>query len=145
LYAWWENRHVAPEPVSSGSPDPAPASRAGVLAIEQQARLPEQDRNRDQAAVRVPEPGKLTLDIAAREEVWVSVKSGGKTVFSGILRPEQSRTVDNLDAASLMTGNAGGLDVRWNGKPIGPIGQRGQVRVVEFTPENYQILTGRKM
>jgi hypothetical protein len=40
----------------------------------------------------------------------------------------------------MKVGNAGGLDVRWNGKAIGPIGPRGQVRVVLFTPENFQIL-----
>jgi hypothetical protein len=40
----------------------------------------------------------------------------------------------------MRVGNAGGLEVRWNGKPIGPIGPRGQVRVVLFTPENFQIL-----
>ena len=36
--------------------------------------------------------------------------------------------------------NAGGLEIQWNGKTIGPVGPRGQVRVVVFTPENFQIL-----
>ena len=37
-------------------------------------------------------------------------------------------------------GNAGGVDVQWNGKSIGPIGARGQVRTVRFTRENFKIL-----
>jgi hypothetical protein len=31
--------------------------------------------------------------------------------------------------------------VMWNGKPIGPIGPRGQVRTVRFTTENFEILS----
>ena len=34
----------------------------------------------------------------------------------------------------MLVGNAGGVEISLNGKPIGPIGPRGQVRVVEFTP-----------
>ncbi len=40
----------------------------------------------------------------------------------------------------LLIGNAGGLDVSLNGKPIGPIGPRGQVRIVELTPNGFQIV-----
>jgi hypothetical protein len=41
----------------------------------------------------------------------------------------------------MKVGNAGGLEVRLNGKAIGPLGARGQVREVLFTPgNNFQIL-----
>jgi len=32
------------------------------------------------------------------------------------------------------------VDVQWNGKSIGPIGARGQVRTIRFTRENFQFL-----
>ena len=57
-----------------------------------------------------------------------------------MLQPSQTKTLRASDVAKMKVGNAGGLEVRWNGKPIGPIGPRGQVRVVLFTPENFQIL-----
>ena len=41
----------------------------------------------------------------------------------------------------MRVGNAGGIDVLWNGKPIGPIGPRGQARTIQFTPENFRILS----
>ena len=40
----------------------------------------------------------------------------------------------------MTVGNAGGIEVRLNGKPIGPIGKSGQVRTVVFTPDNFEVL-----
>jgi hypothetical protein len=40
----------------------------------------------------------------------------------------------------MTVGNAGGIEVRLNGKPIGPIGKSGQVRRVVFTPDNFEVL-----
>ncbi len=82
----------------------------------------------------------VVLNLSATETTWLSITSEGKNIFSGVLEPSQTKTLRASDAAKLKVGNAGGLDVRWNGKAIGPIGARGQVREVLFTPENFQIL-----
>jgi cytoskeleton protein RodZ len=82
----------------------------------------------------------VVLNLSATETTWLSITSEGKNIFSGVLEPSQTKTLRASDVAKMKVGNAGGLDVRWNGKPIGPIGPRGQVRVVLFTPENFQIL-----
>ena len=83
--------------------------------------------------------------LSARERTWVSLSSDGKTVFSGVLYARQTKNIEGLENAKLLTGNAAGLDVRWNGKSIGPLGTRGQVKMVLFTPENFQIISPRKM
>ncbi len=90
-------------------------------------------------------PAKLSVDLSAKEKTWISLTSDGKTVFRGVLDPSQTKNIEGLENARLLTGNAAGLDVRWNGKPIGPLGPHGQVRLVVFTPENFQILSPRKM
>ena len=41
---------------------------------------------------------------------------------------------------NLLIGNAGGLEISLNGKPIGPVGPRGQIRIVELTPAGFQIV-----
>ena len=82
-------------------------------------------------------------DLEAKEKTWVSLSSEGKTVFSGVLDPEEIKNFAVSENAKLMTGNAAGLDVRWNGKPIGPIGSRGQVRTVLLSAHTYQILPPR--
>jgi hypothetical protein len=83
----------------------------------------------------------VVLSLSATEKTWLSISSDGKQIFSGILQPSQTKTLTGLDVAKMKVGNAGGLEVLWNGKPIGPIGPRGQVRTILFTPENFQILT----
>lgn len=85
---------------------------------------------------------RLELNLSASEETWLSISSGGKQIFAGVLEPDETKTVSGLEMARLKVGNAGGLNVQWNGKQIGPIGEKGQVRVVVFTPEGFSILPG---
>jgi len=85
--------------------------------------------------------GRVVLSLSATEKTWLSITSNGKKIFSGILEPSQSKTLTGAENATMRVGNAGGIEVLWNGKPIGPIGPRGQVRTVRFTPENFQILS----
>ena len=86
----------------------------------------------------------MVLNLSATEKTWLSITSDGKQIFSGVLQPSQTKTLTGLEAAKLRVGNAGGLEVRWNGKPIGPIGPRGQVRVILFTPENFTYPDSRR-
>lgn len=85
---------------------------------------------------------RIELNLSASEETWLSISSGGKQIFAGVLAPDETKTVSGLEMARLKVGNAGGLNVQWNGKAIGPIGGKGQVRVVVFTPEGFSILPG---
>jgi cytoskeletal protein RodZ len=87
---------------------------------------------------------KVMLDLMAHEATWLSVSSDGKPVFSGTLQPNQTKTVGGKQFAKLRVGNAAGLEVRLNGKLLGPLGARGQVLIVLFTPDNFQIVTPPK-
>ena len=82
----------------------------------------------------------VVLKLSATEKTWLSITSEGKRLFSGFLEPSQTKTLEGLEAARMTVGNAGGIEVRLNGKPIGPIGKSGQVRVVVFTPDNFEVL-----
>ena len=83
---------------------------------------------------------QVVLNLSATEKTWLSISSEGKRLFSGFLEPSQTKTLTGLDAARMTVGNAGGIEVRLNGKPIGPIGKSGQVRTVVFTPGNVEVL-----
>jgi cytoskeleton protein RodZ len=85
--------------------------------------------------------GRVVLSLSATEKTWLSITSNGKKIFSGFLEPSQSKTLTGAENATMRVGNAGGIDVLWNGKPIGPIGPRGQARTIQFTPENFRILS----
>lgn len=83
----------------------------------------------------------LIVDVGALRPAWVRVISDGKVVFSGTLKPNQTMTFRGSRAMQVITGNAGGLDIRLNGKPLGPVGPEGQVRVVDLTWEGPSIRT----
>jgi cytoskeletal protein RodZ len=91
-----------------------------------------------------PPSNKVMLDLLAHEATWVSVSSDGKPVFSGILQPNESKTVGGKESAKMRVGNAAGIEVRLNGKLLGPLGARGQVLIVLFTPDNFQIFSPPK-
>ena len=87
---------------------------------------------------------KVMLDLLAHEATWLSVSSDGKPVFSGILQANQTKSVGGKQFAKLRVGNAAGIEVRLNGKLLGPLGARGQVLIVLFTPDNFQIVSTPK-
>ncbi len=41
------------------------------------------------------------------------------------------------DNAKVLLGNAGGVEIRFNGNDIGSVGPRGMVRTVEFTRDRF--------
>ncbi len=87
-----------------------------------------------------PAPSEVRVELRAVARAWVRITADGKTVWQGTLAENETRSYQAHSALSLLTGNAGGLEVTWNGKPTGPIGRAGQVRTVEFTPETFRVL-----
>jgi cytoskeleton protein RodZ len=124
IYTWWKQPAAVPEPAVVST---VPA--AGVEPTVNVTTTTGADGIR-----------RIELNLSASEETWLSISSGGKQIFAGVLEPEETKTVSGLEMARLKVGNAGGLNVQWNGKEIGPIGGKGQVRVVVFTPEGFNIL-----
>ncbi|MEO5924093.1 MAG: RodZ domain-containing protein [Bryobacteraceae bacterium] len=123
FYAWWKQPAAVPAPIVVST---APASPEPTVNVTTTTGAD---------GIR-----RIELNLSASEETWLSISSGGKQIFAGVLEPDETKTVSGLEMARLLVGNAGGLNVQWNGKEIGPIGGKGQVRVVVFTPEGFNIL-----
>jgi cytoskeletal protein RodZ len=83
---------------------------------------------------------RVVVQLSATEVTWVSVSADGKSVFSGLLQPKQSVTLGGKERAQLRIGNAAGVEVSWNGRAIGTVGSKGQVRTLLLTPESYRII-----
>ncbi len=95
------------------------------------------------APTPAPTDAKLDIEVAASEAVWISATTDGKKTAT-VLKQGQSRRFAANERASLFIGNAGGLEIRVNGKPLGPIGPRGQLRTVVITPEGVSITNPRE-
>ncbi|MBI3610804.1 MAG: helix-turn-helix domain-containing protein [Nitrospirae bacterium] len=117
------------QPAASVSQRTAPVSRRTTTApVNKPAeKLP--------AAVNVPgqtpapsaETGELVLVIEAVEASWVSAKIDEGDTKEVFLEPGEKVTWKASDHFLLSFGNAGGVKVRFNGKPIPPFGAKGAV------------------
>jgi cytoskeleton protein RodZ len=82
----------------------------------------------------------VRVELTADEPVWVLARSDGKYLFSGTLGAKESRTFEAASTVLLRLGNAGGVSITLNGKPVGPVGPKGQVRTVQFTSGGFEIV-----
>ncbi|HXE13392.1 MAG TPA: RodZ domain-containing protein [Bryobacteraceae bacterium] len=90
-----------------------------------------------------PQPSQeaIQLKVGAVEQSWLTFESDGHRVFSGLLEPAQTKVFEGREMARMRTGNAGGVTVVFNGRDLGPLGERGQVRTVVFTSnDEYKIV-----
>ncbi|GAA4352713.1 helix-turn-helix domain-containing protein [Angustibacter luteus] len=68
---------------------------------------------------------------------WVSVRdASGKSVFSGLLVKGDKRKFSDGKGLRLTLGNAGGVRLTVNGKPLGAAGAEGQVVRLKFGPDD---------
>ena len=149
FYVWWNKTTgqtvsaavmQAPPPLRPPSP-PLGSQVSALTDPTQPGAPPAADANSTDSSFAVSDSVKqVVLNLSAKEETWLSLVSDGKETFSGVLEPGQTKTLKGVEVALLRLANASGLDVLWNGKSVGPIGPHGQMRVVVFKPDNFEIL-----
>ncbi len=115
------------------TPAPAPAQVASVPAVAPPASVAPVD-----AAPRsYGEATEGRIVIKATSDSWTQVRDGsGNVVFSRILRPGESYNAPDREGLTLSTGNAGGLDIRVDGRGVPSVGRLGFVqRGVSLDPQ----------
>ena len=128
VYAKWQSSRISVQGLWSSA----------AIALKP---LPgERFRHAPSAPVTQPAPNAFTVEVAATEPTWVSLVSDGKSSFSGLLETAQTKTIEGHENARVRTGNAGGVNVIFNGKLLGALGPRGQVRTAIFTRDRYEVL-----
>jgi cytoskeleton protein RodZ len=135
-----ENTAVQPPP-QSASPQPQTAPQTAPPALDTAPpSAPPQPLNPTGKVKSSNRNAIVRVEVTADEPVWVLGRIDGKFAFSGTLDAHQSRTVEANGNIMLRFGNAGGVTVTLNGKPLGAIGPKGQVRTVQFTSGGFQIV-----
>lgn len=144
---WYKNRDRTPEPAPQQQQAPTPVPPPQPVAQPAPAPAPQTTEPPKQELRTLPPdvPGaRFQIVLKATENSWVSLSSSGKFLYVGILKAGESRTLEAANAAKLVVGNAGGLDVQLNGKPLGPIGPRGQPRTWMLTPAGAEPVAPKK-
>ena len=84
-----------------------------------------------------PPPDGPRVVLRALEPSWIQVKSEGRDyVRTRTLEPGEQFALPDRDDLALWTGNAGGIEILFEGHSLGPVGNRGAVmRDVSLAPE----------
>jgi len=129
------------KPVERPKPEfrPAEVSESGAIrAPEPPAPQPIQPVP---AAVTMPtEASPMRVAFTPSEPVWVSIKSDGTRAYTGTLEGQKTREFDASRKMTVLVGNAGSLDISLNGKPIGPIGGKGEIQLLVLTPSGAHVV-----
>ncbi|MBI1243638.1 MAG: DUF4115 domain-containing protein [Alphaproteobacteria bacterium] len=132
----------APLPPAAFVPTPAPAPSTPAPAPAQVASLPATPSSgAAPAAETAPkiygESSEGRIVIRATSDSWTQIRdASGSIIFSRILRPGETYNAPDRDGLVMATGNAGGLDIRVDGKQVPPVGRLGFVqRAVALDPE----------
>src|SRR5579872_1431464 len=171
FYAWWRNLQTPaaePLPVKARAvtksapvteaaslppqapPAPAPSEPAAlpVSLNAPPAEAPSADEptpGASQPAAEGSEPASgILLELVAHEETWLAVSSDGLMIFKGTLGAHETKKVEGKEFAKLRVNNPAALEVRLNGKQLGPLGPAGQFLVVVFTRDKFHVLDSAK-
>jgi len=125
-----------PPPVVQREPNAPPPSQGAPTTPTQAPAQPPVPVPAPDSAV----PANIAINVLAKDETWVSVSADGKTLFSGTLVAGQTRTFAARENVRMRIGNAGGVDVVFNGNSIGPFGSSRQPVTLLFSPSSFEIV-----
>jgi cytoskeleton protein RodZ len=136
---------------SAASPSPAPAVAPPTAVLATPTTLPTATaRPTVPATATVPPSPTLappaaatataaagirgvTVEARATGRVWAQAEADGQVVFSGILQTSEKKTWKADRRIVLHVGNAGLVDVTYNGQVLGHLGPEGEVVKQEWT------------
>jgi cytoskeleton protein RodZ len=72
------------------------------------------------------------VQIKAKEDSWVSIVADGKSVMQRVLTADKQKKIKAGKSVILRTGNAGGIEVSFNGRPLGALGNENEPRTLTF-------------
>jgi cytoskeletal protein RodZ len=130
-------------PTGPSSPGTAPS-----LAPEGKPVIPEKKPLAPSAPVAattsVQEKKPIALQLKAIEETWVSLQADDQSGREMILKPGEGTTVQASGRILMKLGNAGGLDLVLNGKPLAKPGRSGEVLTLIVTPQGVEVKRSEK-
>ncbi len=91
------------------------------------------------AAPPVQEKKAVSLELKAVEETWLSLQADDQSVKEMIFKPGEGTTFQASGRILMRLGNAGGLDLTLNGKPLRKLGKSGEVLNLVVTPQGVEV------
>jgi cytoskeleton protein RodZ len=137
---------IPEKPVSDGkpSPTPSPPVAAATFIPEKKPAVEEKQPGVAPsapvaAATSVPEKKVLSLQLKAVEVTWVSVQADDQPAKEMTFKPGEGISVQASNRIRTILGNAGGIDLILNGKPLERVGRSGEVVTLTLTSQGIEV------
>jgi len=117
---------LEPSTISQTKPLPEPPPVVNTTAAAKMA-LPAREAPADRPPSKNATEKALHLIIEAKELTWARITEDGLSSSQVLLKPGERIERKASDFFQLDIGNAGGIDLIFQGKPLGSPGKRGQV------------------
>jgi len=111
----------------AAAPEPSQTSASQTSAPQTLASLPAASAGAGAAPEAGPTVGPRIV-LNATDEVWLQIRDGDNALVTRILRKGDSYRVPNRSGLTLLTGNAGALEILVDGQPAPTLGPLGAVR-----------------
>ncbi len=134
----------SPEIRVEKSPEPPPEDKVVAAKKSETPKQTIAQRSERAPVINKPEPvrqtpaTRQTIEILARERVVVRLVKDGGAPQNITLEPKQ-HSFEFRDEAQVLIFDASVVDVKYNGRSLGPLGKRGRIRRLSFKREELPV------
>jgi cytoskeleton protein RodZ len=118
----------SPAEVTTATPSVAQRSAAPAAPTNSERPVPAAAQVEKKASDK-----KFFVVIKAKEDSWISIVADGHSVVQMVLAADRQKLVKAARQIVLRTGNAGGIEVSFNGKSLGALGNENEPRTLTFS------------
>ncbi len=111
---------------------PVPQETEAVQASSTHTSTATADVSADPPPSSVEKQNAFFVQVKAKEDSWVSIVADGKSVMQRVLAADKQKKIKAGKTLILRTGNAGGIEVSFNGRPLGALGNENEPRTLTF-------------
>ena len=115
-----------------------PESRGTLQLAPPQASpdTPEPAAQSDSEADNAP----IHIELSAVQRTWLSISSDGKTTYTGVLGVSQTKVLESKETATIRTANAGGVNIVFNGRSLGPLRPAWTIPHLRLHKRGYEVV-----
>lgn len=118
-----------PPAQAAQQPDAVPpqARQQAAVAAPKKPEMPPPAEKKESPPAAAPATGALSLTIEATEAAWVQVKADKAPAVQRLLQAGEKVSTEAKEKIAVDIGNAGGVQITFQGQSLGSPGKRGEV------------------
>lgn len=123
---------------------PLKSTKESIYIEKRENKIGEVSSPENTKSVHPSEEKFVSLKLKTSEKTWIRIKVNGEVEREVMLMPGDRISYKAKDRIHLLIGNAGGIDITFNERPLEKFGKSGEVVTLLFTPERVERISPEK-